>query len=300
MAKPPQFLVATDSRFPLTIALEQAFATGKISPEVLAARKKELVDLVSEAAKTFGFQSKTTLTSAFDMSVGLLSLALVSATKGESLPDRWADQLVAQNWKSLVKESISLVREIKERDEAYDYLFDNDQDSRILRDLLRDFVRARDTHQQWTGYAAFLRYRNERHRLQAVDTLIRHLIKSRVKRPLYWMKDPIEGPTCADEALNTLLFRVCTGLGFNQKDIILTEKEFRQVRAQYEDSSAQWVEDGQKLFEALRHSIPDPLRSALDEKWFHKRLGKGPPKVSKWESDDLRGITGFYYYQTYL
>jgi hypothetical protein len=27
---------------------------------------------------------------------------------------------------------------------------------------------------------------------------------------------------------------------------------------------------------------------------------KGPPKVKKWESDDLRGITGFYYYQTYL
>jgi len=80
MAKSTKFLVATDSRFSLTIALDQAFATGKISPEVLATRKKELVDLVSEAAKTFGFQSKTTLTNAFDMSVGLLSLALVSAT----------------------------------------------------------------------------------------------------------------------------------------------------------------------------------------------------------------------------
>jgi len=300
MAKSTKFLVATDSRFSLTIALDQAFATGNISPEVLATRKKELVDLVSEAAKTFGFQSKTTLTNAFDMSVGLLSLALVSATKGESLPDRWADRLVAQNWKSLVKESIATVRAIKEQDEAYDYLFDSDQDPRLLRDLLRDFVRARDIHQQWTGYAAFVRYRNERHRLQAVDTLIRHLIKSQVKRPLYWMKDPIEGPACADEALNTLLFRICTGLGFNQKDIILTEKEFRHVRSQYEDHSAQWLEDGQKSYEALCHSIPETLRSMMDEKWFHKRLGKGPPKVRKWESDDLRGITGFYYYQTHL
>ena len=51
MAKPTKFLVATDSRFPLTIALDQAFATGKISPEVLAIRKKELVELVSEAAR---------------------------------------------------------------------------------------------------------------------------------------------------------------------------------------------------------------------------------------------------------
>jgi len=220
------------------------------------------------------------------------------AKPSQSLPNRWADQLVTQNWKSLVKESISLVRAIKEPDEAYDYLFDGDQDPRILRDLLRDFVRARDTHQQWTGYAAFVRYRNERHRLQAIDTLIRQLIKSRVKRPLYWMKDPVEGPTCADEALNTLLFRICTGLGFNQKDIILTEKEFRHVRTQYEDNSTQWLEDGQKHYEALLLSMPEALRGAMDEQWFRKRLGKGPPKVRKWESDDLRGITGFYYYQT--
>src|SRR5580692_10830495 len=113
MVNKAKFLVATDSRFPLTIALAHAFAANQISQEILAIRKKELVELVSEAAKTFGFQSKTTLTNAFDMSVGLLSLALVSTTKGESLPDRWADQLVAENWKSLVKESISLVRTIK-------------------------------------------------------------------------------------------------------------------------------------------------------------------------------------------
>jgi len=300
MAKQAKFLVATDSRFPLTVALAYAFAANQISPELLVVRKKELVDLVSEAAKTFGFQSKATLTNAFDMSVGLLSLALVSATKGKSLPDRWVDQLVTQSWKALVKESISMVREIKEQDAAYDYLFESDQDPRILRDHLRDFVQARDMHQQWTGYGAFVRYRKERHRLQAGDTLIRWLIKFLVKRPLYWMKDPIEGPTCADEALNTLLFRTCTGLGFNQKDIILTEKEFRHVRAQYDDDSVQWLEDGQKCYQALLHSIPETLRSVMDEKWFSKRLGKGPPTVKKWESDDLRGITGFYYYQTYL
>ena len=59
MAKQAKFLVATDSRFPLTVALAHAFAANQISSELLAARKKELVELVSEAAKTFGFQSKT-------------------------------------------------------------------------------------------------------------------------------------------------------------------------------------------------------------------------------------------------
>ncbi len=297
MAKQAKFLVATDSRFPLTIALAYAFAENKLSPELLVTRKKELVELVSEAAKTFGFQSKTTLTSAFDFSVGLLSLALVNGTKGESLPDRWAERLVTESWKALVKESISMVRSIKEQDAAYGYLFESDQDPRILRDHLRDFVQARDMHQQWTGYASFVRYRDERHRLQAVDTLIRWLIKSLVKRHLYWMNDPIEGPTCADEALNTLLFRTCTGLGFNQKDIILTEKEFRHVRAQYEEDSVQWLKEGQQRYETLCQSVPETLRNAMDKKWFQKRLGKSPPKVKKWESEILSGITGFYYYQ---
>jgi hypothetical protein len=300
MAKSEKFLVATDSRLPMTVALAHAFTLSRFSPDLLAARKKELVDLVSEAAKTFGFQSRTTLTSAFDMATGLLSLALVSGTKGQTLPDQWAGRLVKESWKSLVKESITMVRTIKEEDEVYDYLFENDKDPRMLRDHLRDFVKSRDSHQQWTGYKSFVHYREERRRHQAVDTLIRSLIKSLVKRPLYWMKDPIEGPTCADEALNTLLFRTTTGLGFAQKDIILTEKEFRHVRAQYETEPVRWVEKGQQRYEALLPSIPILLRSVIDDNWFRKRLAKGPPKVSKWEAEVLPGITGFYYYQTYL
>jgi hypothetical protein len=300
MAKSAKFLVATDSRLPLTVALAHVFASNKFSPELLAARKKELVDLVSEAAKTFGFQSRTTLTSAFDMATGLLSLALVNGTKGETLPDQWADLLLKDSWKSLVKEAITMARAIKEEDEAYEYLFENDKDPRILRDHLRDFVKSRDSHQQWTGYKAFVHYQDERRRVQALDRLIRWLIKSLVKRPLYWMNDPIEGPTCADEALNTLLFRATTGLGFAQKDIILTEKEFRHVRAQYETKPDQWIEEGEKRYETLLSSVPGPLQSVMDEKWFHKRLAKGPPKVKKWESEMLSGITGFYYYQILL
>ena len=299
MAKSEKFLVATESRLPLTVALTHAFAADKFPPDLLVARKKELVDLVSEAAKTFGFQSRATLTGAFDMASGLLSLALVSGTEGETFPDKWAERLVKENWKSLVKQSIAMVRTIKEQDEAYDFLFENDKDPRMLRDHLRDFVQSRDDHQQWTGYKSFVRYREERRRHQAVDTLIRSLIKSLVKRPLYWMKDPIEGPTCADEALNTLLFRATTGLGFAQKDIILTEKEFRHVRAEYENEPVSWVEKGQQRYDALIASIPVLLRSAIDDKWFRKRLAKGPPKVSKWEAEILPGITGFYYYQMY-
>lgn len=300
MAKQAKFLVATDSRLPVTVALAYAFAAHQISPELLAVRKRELVDLVSEAAKTFGFQSKTTLTGAFDMAVGLLSLALVKGTQGEVLPDQWAERLIATGWKDLVKESIALVRGVKEPDAAYEYLFDTDEDPRILRDLLRHFVGARDQHQQWVGYDSFVRYREERRRLQGADTLIRWLIKSLVKRPLYWMKDPIEGPTSAEEALNTLLFRVCAGMGFAHKDIILGEKDFRLVRGQYEGDPKAWLKAGQERFDVVRKSVPDELRGFVDEQWFSTFLAKGPPKVKKWESDDIRGITGVYYYEIYL
>ncbi len=299
MATSAKFLVATDSRLPLTIALAYALAENKIPPELLKTRKLELTDLVSEAAKTFGFQSRTTLTGAFDVSVGLLSLALKNGTKGETLPDRWAEPLVNQSWKALARDSIALVRAVKEQDAAYDYLFETDQDPRILRDHLRDFALARDRHHQWIGYDAFVRYRVERQRLQTMDALIRWLIKTVVGRTLYWMKDPIEGPTCAEEALNTIFFRVCTGLEFRQKDIILGEPEFRKVRAQYDENSAEFLEHGQQRFDSLLQTIPKNLQGSVDKKWFHRRLGKGPPKIRKW-SDDLPGITGCYYYQTYL
>jgi hypothetical protein len=294
MAKPAKFLVATDSRLPLTVAL--AYALGA---ELLDTRKRELTDLVSEAAKTFGFQSKTTLTGAFDVSTGLLSLALVNATAGEILPDEWAGHLATKTWKALAKDAIALVRAVTEQDAAYDYLFETDRDPRILRDHLRNFALARDARQQWIGYDSFVRYREERRHLQRTDTLIRWLIKTVVKRPLYWMKDPIEGPTCAEEALNTILFRACTGLGFGQKDIILGEPEFRQVRAQYDEKAAEWLKLGEKRYDSLVQTIPQDLHGSIDTKWFHQRLGKGPPKIKKW-SDDMPGITGFYYYQTYL
>jgi hypothetical protein len=280
------------------VALVYAFAADKISTELIDNRKRELTDLVSEAAKTFGFQSKTTLTNAFDVSVGLLSLAIVNGTAGETLPDQWAHLLVTRSWKALAKDSIALVRTITEQDAAHDYLFENDRDPRVLRDHLRDFAVARDPRHQWIGYDAFVRYREERLHLQRTNTLIRWLIKTVVKRPLYWMKDPIEGPTCAEEALNTILFRVATGLGFGQKDIILGEPEFRQIRTKYDENPAEFLELGHQRYESLASTVPANLKGAMDKKWFHKRLGKGPPKLKKW-SDDMPGITGFYYYQAF-
>jgi len=292
-------LVATDSRFPLTVALAEAVATGQFSVEVLALRKKELTDLISESAKMFGFKSKTSLTDALDFSIGLLSLALVHSTRGENLPGTWAERLVTQSWKGLVKESISMIRAVKEQDAAHVYLFEGEKDPQTLRDHLRDFGLRRDSHRQWVGYQAFLHYQESRAHHQAMDGLVRSLIKTLYKRPLHWNHSG-DGPACADEALNTLLFRSCTGLGFNQKDIILTEKEFRQVRGQYDDDPAKWLKDGQKRFELLQLSVPEEWLRALDQDWFQKHFKKGPPKVKKWDLDDLPDITGVYYYQTYM
>jgi hypothetical protein len=299
MAK-ENFLVTTDERFPITVALEHAFATGQISRELVAVRKQELTDLVSEAAKTFGFQAKTTLSSALDMSLGLLSLALVAGTKGEMNPNKWAARIVSDGWKSLVKETITLCRTIKETDEAYDYLFESDRDPRIVRDYLRDFALKRDKHNQWTGYNAFVAYRHGRERSQITDTLVRWLIRSLVKRNLPWVKDPTDGPSCTDEALNTLLFRASAGLGFRQKDIILTPEEFASVRKQYEAAPASWLKETNGRYQAILESLPAELRSGMDAKWCTQHFKKGPPKIKNWESEDLPGVLGVYYYQFHL
>ena len=111
----------------------------------------------------------------------------------------------------------------------------------------------------------------------ARHTLIRWLIKSLVKRPLYWMKDPIEGPTCAEEALNTLLFRAATGLGFSQKDIILGQPEFRQARSQYDANPAEFLKLGHQRFELLVASIPPDCRARLIQNGSLDTSEKGPP-----------------------
>jgi hypothetical protein len=294
------FLVATDERFPITIAVEHAFATGQISLELVAVRKQELTDLVSEAAKTFGFQAKTTLASALDMSLGLLSLALVAGTKGEPNPNKWAARVVADGWKSLVKEAIGLTRQIKEKDQAYDYLFENDRDSQILREHLREFALRRDKRNQWMGHRVLADYRESRERNQRADTIVRLLIRSLVKRNLPWIKDPIDGPACADEALNTLLFRASTGLGFKQKDIILTPEDFASVRKQYDAAPVSWLKKTHDRYQEVGDSLPPELRPGLDEKWSHHQFKKGPPKIKNWKSDNLPGVIGVYYYQVYL
>jgi len=299
MAK-ENFLVTTDERFPITAALEHAFATGQISRELVAVRKQELADLVSEAAKTFGFQSKTTLSSALELSLGLLSLALVAGTKGEMNPNKWAARIVSEGWKNLVKETITLCRTIKETDEAYDYLFESDRDPRIIREYLRDFALKRDKHNQWSGYHAFVAYRQGRERSQLTDTLVRWLIRSLVKRNLPWVKDPIDGPSCTDEALNNLLFRASTGLEFKQKDIVLTPEQFAAVRKQYDAAPAAWLKEANKRFQAIQESLPPELKQSLDPKWCAQHFKKGPPKIKNWASEDLPGVLGVYYYEASL
>jgi hypothetical protein len=297
MAK-DHFLVATDERFPVTVALDHAFATGQISPELAVLRKTELAELVSEAAKTFGFQAKTTLTNALDVSLGLLSLALAADSGGKTEPEKWATRIVDQSWKGLVKEAIGMSRNLKEKDESYEFLFESDRDTQILRELLREFALRRDHQNQWMGYKVFSDYRDGRKRCQMADGLVRQLIRDLVKRNLPWIGDPIDGPATADEALNTLLFREVTGLGFKKKDIFLSEAEFLTVRKQYDANPTTWKKQAQQRFRTVQDSLTSGHASSLDKNWFENHLKKGPPRLKSFELEHLDEIMGVYYYQS--
>jgi hypothetical protein len=110
--------------------------------------------------------------------------------------------------------------------------------------------------------------------------------------------DPIDGPATAEEALNTLLFREVTGLGFKKKDIALSESEFLVVRKQYEAKPATWKKQAQKRFQAICDSTPSELGWGLDSTWLDDHLSKGPPKLKSLDLEDLDEVMGVYYYET--
>jgi hypothetical protein len=110
----------------------------------------------------------------------------------------------------------------------------------------------------------------------------------------------MDGPACTDEALNNLLFRATTGLGFKQKDIILTASEFANVRKRYEADPTAWLTQGLNRYQSILDSVPPELLPGLDERWFRHQFKKGPPNIKSWESEDLPGVIGVYYYQSCL
>ena len=201
------FLVATDERFPITVALDHAFATGQISPELVAVRKQELIDLASEAAKTLASSPRRHSPAPWICRWACSPWRLVAGTKGEPNPNKWAAR-VGGGW-------LEKSRQGSDRDDApWSRKRTRPTSTCLRRTVTRKFCASTCANLRYnatkrisgSGHRAFADYRESRELSQRTDTIVRFLIRSLVKRNLPWIKDPIDGPTCADEAFNTLLF----------------------------------------------------------------------------------------------
>ncbi len=276
------------------MALELAFLDRKVSVVRLALWKEELRDLIRNAAKKFvGFQNVESLRKALDIVLGLISVALVDRAGGKEDPARWAEIVVASNFKDLVRHAVGLAEAIHHGagGKPYAYLFELTLQSDSTKDLLVLFATAREKS-RWAGHD---RYRGVKERVgqaQAEDRLVRWLLAHLLKLPPGGISSRhplLEDAITADEVVNAMVFRYVSGLGFGapgKSRIALRKEHFVAVREKFDADKERWLKAAKKRHGELIAQIPEGLRRGLGkDDWFATHLKSGPPKVSEKTKD---------------
>ena len=291
-------IVATiDNRHPITIALAHAFKTERVTPLREASLRKELQDMVAESAMKFvGFKNIESVRKALDITLGILSLAVVHSTKGEDDPEEWAELVLQNGLKALVGGVIQLVKGIANTPDEAEIEPAGTVSDLSAREYLLKFAICRDSGRsaKWNGYGEMCKYLTSREMQRLESDLARWLIKSEVKQSIAgWLevnKEKIEfggrnqsvSPG-AGVAINNLLFRYCGGLTL-KGECLLKAKDFRAVHTAYKADKKAWTSKAKKRYSELTERIPEDLRTPLifgGRDWFSRFLAKGPPTVPK-------------------
>ena len=308
-AQTPGAVSLRETRLPVTVAFDLAFRTGR-GPEMrLTLWKEELSDLIKGAAKKFvGFENVESVRKALDIVLGLASLSLLVATRGENDPETWARLLVGTSLKDLVKQAIARTEQLHKNADGtpYAYTFDVDKPTASTKELLHAFALA--SHEgRWTGHEIYLQRSSRARQSQDADGLMRWLIAHLLgeRRPITAKSPLIEDASTSDIVINALLFRHCTGLGFGKapkKEILLHKDEFVAAYKAYKAAPAAWLKAGLARHDALVAEIPPELHSGLEAAhWFNHHLKKGPPAVTaKTNMDEaIDSISDTYYYDMF-
>jgi len=301
-------IIATiDNRHPITIALAYAFKTEKVTPLREASLRKELQDMVAESAKKFvGFKNIESVRKALDITLGILSLAVVHSTKGEDDPEKWAELVLQNGLKSLVGGVIQLVKGIANTPDEAEIEPKGMVSGLSAREYLLMFAICRDSGRsaKWNGYGEMCKYLTSREMQRLESDLARWFIQSEVKQSIAgWLevnKEKIEFGGSERSvspgvgvAINNLLFRYCGGLTL-KGECILKAKDFRSVFAAYKADKKEWISKAKKRYLELTERIPEDLRTPLifdGRDWFTRFLAKGPPAVPK-KAEVLDSISG--------
>lgn len=304
-------IAVIDDRHPFTVALAYGLETGRINPELEILIQKELQDLVSESTKKFvGFKNVESVYKGLDVTLGILSLAVVHSTKGEENLERWLDYILEKGLKGVAKDAIAMAKEISTSSERAvfgeeDLTFHPTLKAYLIHYSSRDQKHALAK----TGYAKYLADVSARKNARTTESLVKFLITEFLKMSQRRWLDIVEseigehfGLFEPSLILNNILFRHCTKLPM-RVDLSLSKAEFEKVRLTYETDKVNWVNTAQKRYDALKKKIPEELRPALfyGKDWFVWNLLDGPPKLpNNWPLDlsiEIPRITGVYWYQ---
>lgn len=298
-------LVKTDTRHPITRALDYAFADGLIAPGREQELRTQLEDLVMESAKKFvGFQNVDSLRKALDIILGVLSLALMHSTAGKENLMKWSQLITQKGFKNIIDDVIMVVKYLAQK--PSEILLNDHEDSfdGSPRDYLIQFATAFDQKKgQWNGYEKMYDALESKKALctRALLTqwFIKHLSGSSL---VYWLDthDKEGDIPNINEILNTLLFRHCCGLT-TRGHCVLRPRDFLLVYEIYQKDQSAWCKRAKKRYDTLVEKIPEDLRSALmwrDKDWFTRYLQDGPPSISK-ETKVLDNLGEFFGYHIY-
>ncbi len=301
-------IIATiDNRHPITIALAHAFKTGRVAPDREMSLCEELQDLVVESAKKFvGFKNIESVRKALDITLGILSLAVVHSTKGKEDPEAWAEFVVRNGLKTPIGGVIQLVKEIADTSDLAQIESTEGVKFASAREYLLTYAMGRDEGRplKWNGYNMMLSALDVRKKNRQESELARWFIQFVVVQSVEgWLQinrqqmETAEGgrsiPLLADEVTNNLIFRYCSGLPLKGK-CILKAKDFRAVHAAYMADKNGWTSKAKKRYAELAGRVPlefQPLLLFKGRDWFTRFLAKGPPAVPK-KAEMLDNVSG--------
>lgn len=303
-------IAVIDDRHPFTVALAYGLETGRINPELEISIQNELQDLVSESTKKFvGFKNVESVYRGLDITLGILSLAVVHSTKGEEDFEKWLDYILEKGLKGVAKDAIAMAKEVSSVSLRAIFGPHDPLSGETLKDYLIKYATTCNTENKklWVGYSVYQRDTGARKDARIVEELVKFLILKLLQMSQdKWLRiieasiGDCEHLFSPGEILNNLLFRHCTKLPM-KIDLSISRVEFVKVRRAYESNETSWIKSAKKRYDSLKDKIPKELHPGLFyvDDWFVTHIFIGPPKVPKnWnEIPDVPGVTGIYWYQ---
>jgi hypothetical protein len=310
ISKSKMKIATIEKRMPFEIALSCAFQSG-LDPSLELVMQRELESLVVESAKKFtGYKNQESIRKALDLTLGILSLAVVHSTKGKVDSKAWAKYLIERGMKDLAREAVEMIKPLAESSSMSSFNTFLPGSEGSVRDILIHYATKFDqTSGVWRGYREYTTSVSAHLEARRMENLANYLIEKFTRKTsggwLRHMEDITNSSwenSIVDEILNTFIFRYSVGLP-TLGDITLKLRQFVQLRDIYEKDKQTWKGNTKRKYQKLVEETPPELRVGYLNRgdWFNNHLAKGPPKIPKRIKDKyfVEGVSAVYLFNPF-